>query len=216
MRSERQSPPTVSREALLADGTTVHVRSLTSADRTGLGDFFSRLSPESRRQRFLSSMPKVSDTLLDRLATVDGSDSIAVVAERCSTIVGVGRANRTDGDAAEVAFTVSDELQGHGVGTLLLEALAHEAHTVGFTRFVAMTRSDNSAMLRVFRTIGFRTHIHHDPDDASVMLIDIEINEQDPHFVSAHHERADQAEFQKSLLAQSLLAPDQPGEADDL
>ena len=60
-----------------------------------------------------------------------------------------------DPKAAEVAFTVADELQGRGAATRLLEQLAVRAAEVGIERFVAEVLPENAAMLAVFRDAGF-------------------------------------------------------------
>jgi acyl-CoA synthetase (NDP forming)/GNAT superfamily N-acetyltransferase len=185
-------------DAILLDGSTVHLRSLTSADRTAVVALFDSLSPESRRRRFFTAMKKLEGPLLDRLLQVDHDDAIVIVAVRNGRIVGVGRSNREMSstgektDRSEVAFTVADELQGHGIATLLLEALATRARLVGITHFVAMTQSDNGAMLRVFRAAGYDASIHHDPLDPAIMLISFLIAE-DEGSRAARRERERQA-----------------------
>src|SRR5207302_664827 len=52
-------------------------------------------------------------------------------------------------------FAVADELQGHGVGTRLLEQLAGAAAAEGIETFVAEVLPDNRAMLQVFADAGF-------------------------------------------------------------
>ena len=56
---------------------------------------------------------------------------------------------------AEVAFAVSDALQGHGIGTRLLERLASIAREQGVKTFDAYVLGDNRRMLDVFRDSGF-------------------------------------------------------------
>lgn len=70
-------------------------------------------------------------------------------------IVGVGEFHVADDpEQAEVAFAVSDDQQGHGIATLLLEDLAVIAECVGLRRLVAKTLPGNTAMQLVFRTAG--------------------------------------------------------------
>src|SRR5437764_10906556 len=59
-----------------------------------------------------------------------------------------------DESAAEAAFAVADELQGHGIGTRLLERLAALAAEQGIERFVAEVMPENRAMLGVFEGAG--------------------------------------------------------------
>ena len=58
-------------------------------------------------------------------------------------------------DRAEVAFAVSDAMQGHGIGTRLLEHLASLASEAGIQTFDAYVMGANRRMLDVFRDSGF-------------------------------------------------------------
>ena len=58
-------------------------------------------------------------------------------------------------DRAEVAFAVADALQGHGIGTRLLEHLAGLAREQGIRTFDAYVLAGNRRMLDVFRDSGF-------------------------------------------------------------
>ena len=85
----------------------------------------------------------------------------ACLSSRCETATGCRRWLQRDRitrhgiDAAEVAFAVADELQGRGLGTLLLERLAMLAVRHSFKRFWAVTQADNHLMREVFRESGF-------------------------------------------------------------
>jgi hypothetical protein len=45
---------------VLADGTVLRVRAIGAGDREPVAAFFSRLSPESRRRRFLGPKPRLT------------------------------------------------------------------------------------------------------------------------------------------------------------
>ena len=176
-------PPIQSGNAVLVDGSTIGIKSMHADDRDRLIAFFDSLSMESRRRRFFSALPRLEGPLLDRLLDIDQTATIALVAERDGEIVGVGRANRIpdlhSGAVAEVAFVVSDRLQGLGIGTLLLEGLASRARVVGIASFVAATQADNGSMLRVFRNAGYHAMIKRDPEDASLINISFPIEEDE-------------------------------------
>jgi GNAT superfamily N-acetyltransferase len=143
-------------QVLLADGATVVVRTIRSDDDAALRAFHARLSPESIVLRFFGPHPRLSDAEVERFTRVDGVDRLALVAEDASGIVAVARFDRPPGcDEAEVAFVVGDALQGHGLGSLLLQRLADEARSRGIRWFVADTLSENYRMLNVFRDAGF-------------------------------------------------------------
>ena len=70
-------------------------------------------------------------------------------------VVAAGSYVGRDATTAEVAMAVEDRLQGKGIGTHLLERLALLAAQAGFTRFWAITQSNNRGMIEVFRRSGF-------------------------------------------------------------
>jgi acetyl coenzyme A synthetase (ADP forming)-like protein len=148
--------PELDFDAVLADGGTVHVRSIRSDDRERLLAFHGRLSPETVQLRFFTPHPRLSDAEIQHFTNVDGRDRAALVAVLDDQIIAVVRYERAPGtDEAEVAFVVEDAHQRRGVATLLLEHLAALARRNGITRFTAETLGHNRRMLDVFRDAGF-------------------------------------------------------------
>lgn len=142
-------------DTLLADGTGVHLRPVRTADASGLIDFHAHLSPETIHRRFFATLPELDGADAVRLTTVDYADRMAFVAETHGRIVAVARYDRVPGTAdAELAVVVTDELQGRGVGTVLIEQLAAYARGRSVERFVAETLPENHAMLAVFDDLG--------------------------------------------------------------
>jgi protein lysine acetyltransferase len=72
-------------------------------------------------------------------------------------VVGAARYVRRDnGSVADIAFTVADELQGKGLGHLLIRELKAHAACRGITRFVFDVLAANDAALAVARSLGAR------------------------------------------------------------
>ena len=141
-------------EHTLTDGTRVAVRLLRPDDRERLRAGFERLSQDSRYRRFLSPTPRLTDAMLDRLMHVDGHDHVAVAAARLDAAghegegLGVARFIRLK-DApgtAEAAVAVVDEVQGRGLGRLLLATLVDAARERGVRRFRCYVAASNQAM----------------------------------------------------------------------
>jgi acetyl coenzyme A synthetase (ADP forming)-like protein len=158
----------------MRDGATVQIRFARPEDVNLLHDFFQHLSLESRHKRFLSAAlpdPKFLDKLCQN---EDPSVSLSLLALRTSNgkpkVVATASYHRLGADSAEVAFAVTDELQGRGLGTLLLERLAGLAVRQNFTRFYAITQADNQLMREVFRESGFAVDEHLDAGEISVNL----------------------------------------------
>lgn len=148
-------PAELERDAVLGDGTPVHIRPIRPSDAGGLVAFHARLSPETVYGRFFSPRPALSEQEVARFTMLDYHDRFALVATAGDAIVGVARFDRHTSDAAEVAFVVDDAHQGHGLGSLLLQDLAAAARQRTIGRFDADTLAANTPMLRVFRDAGF-------------------------------------------------------------
>ena len=105
-------------------------------------------------------MRTIDDELVGHFLDPDWSDRGVLVgtlagADGNDRIVAIGEYDRLrDPVAAEAAFAVADKLQGHGIGTRLLERLAALAAEQGIERFLAEVLPDNRAMLGVFEGAG--------------------------------------------------------------
>jgi len=152
--------PPYSSEAILRDGASVAIRSLTAADRDHVISVFHRMSPTSVRHRFFTTKRELSPSdlaFLDQLA--DGPDVALAAIVRTpdgERALGIGRyVVLADGRSAEVAFEVGDADQGRGIGTLLLEHLAINARRRNIATFIAEVEGDNRQMREVFTASGF-------------------------------------------------------------
>jgi GNAT superfamily N-acetyltransferase len=147
-------------DVVLASGLTARVRQIEPDDAAALAAFHDGLSAESRHKRYFTPMPHLSDAMLQRFVNVDHVDREALVVIAGGDIVGLGQYERlrTQPTDAEVAFSVADQLQGQGIGSLLLEHLASLARVHGIERFVAETLAANDDMLHVFARAGFEVH----------------------------------------------------------
>jgi len=168
------NPPSIT--CTLADGTRVSFRTLRPDDRDALHDAFRALSASSRYSRFLRPIGDLDDKTLDYLTKVDGRDHVALVATRESLDlkeergVAIGRFIRLpDGkNVAEVAVTVADDVQGRGLGTAMLRALAENARRVGLEVFQAEMLAEHRAIPRLLR-IGAKI-VARDP---GVVLVEV-------------------------------------------
>ncbi|HQR79847.1 MAG TPA: GNAT family N-acetyltransferase [Actinomycetota bacterium] len=143
-------------DVILRDGRICHIRPIRPEDREGLAAFHETLSAETVYYRFFAPYPKLTDRDLQRFTTVDYIDRVALVAVVAGQIIGVGRYDRIDRAEAEVAFVISDDHQGRGLGSILLEHLAVAARERGIARFVAEVLPTNRRMLATFEEAGFK------------------------------------------------------------
>lgn len=167
----RPYPGHLESDVVLRDGRTVHVRPVRPADRGGLAELYESLSPDSRQMRFFS--PSVNVENVARWASeVDYERSFGLV---CTTgpggrIVAHGAWQRTDEDRAEVAFTIRDEFQGRGIGSILLGHLASAANEVGIPMFYAEVLPQNHRMVELFRRSGFPVEVKSYPGEIVISL----------------------------------------------
>jgi RimJ/RimL family protein N-acetyltransferase len=138
----------------------IRVRPLEPSDRAGVAALFKRLSPESRRRRFLGPKPSLSDRELTHLTSVDHRwhEALAAVDERDGSILGVARYVRVSErpDAADGAIAVADEVQGRGIGTALVRCLIARARVNGFSVLTASTLWENRPARALLRGLGFQ------------------------------------------------------------
>ena len=151
-------------DVVVRDGSTVCLRRAAESDVPALQEFLESLSVDSRYHRFMG-LPALTESRVRALATADGSLGTALVVEARGRIVAFAGFYRDaqHRNRAEVAFVVSDALQGHGIGTRLLERLAAIAREHGIDTFDADVLGDNQRMLDVFRESGFAmaTRVEH-------------------------------------------------------
>ncbi|MGH8859782.1 MAG: GNAT family N-acetyltransferase [Jatrophihabitantaceae bacterium] len=131
------------------------MRPVRPTDGPLLIDGFARLSPTSRRMRFLIGKNALSAKELRYLTDVDHRDHEALGAldEVTGRGVGVARYVREAKDprSADVAITVVDPWQRRGLGSVLMARLARRALDEGISRFTALVAADNVAVLALLR-----------------------------------------------------------------
>ena len=149
-------------DAVLADGSLVHIRPPVGGDRAALLALHEGLSERSAYFRYFSLSRQAGESHVSHLlSVVDGTlaSLIAIISDR---VVGLSSYERLPSrDEAEVALLVDDDHQGIGIGTLLLEALAVHAKATGVVRLVAEVLADNAHMMTVFRSAGFGTNARY-------------------------------------------------------
>ena len=140
---------------------------------------FERLTPESRRRRFLSPKPALTTRELAFLTDVDhlAHEAIAAVDQRDGSIVGVARYVRVADrpGVADVAVEVVDEIQNLGVGTALVARVLDRACANGFTRLTATTLWENRPARALMRRLGFRARTSHGVE----IELELELNPND-------------------------------------
>jgi RimJ/RimL family protein N-acetyltransferase len=143
----------------LRDRRVVCVRPLEPSDRRALADAVERLSDETRYLRFATAKPHLSERELDFLLDVGQHRHQALIAFDPLTGQGVAvvRFVGLPGEptVAEVAATVADAWQGHGLGGALMAQLAERARAEGYSALRASVLASNSRSVKMLRNAGF-------------------------------------------------------------
>ena len=143
-------------DVVLRDGSTVRIRVMRPTDEPSLLALLQSLSEESRWLRFYSS---ASGSALaaeaHREANLDHTFGLLAFSGAEERVVGHAFYAVIDEHRAEVAFTITNDFQGRGLGTILLGQLAEVAAANGIQVFEAEVVAANHAMLHVFRASGF-------------------------------------------------------------
>jgi RimJ/RimL family protein N-acetyltransferase len=155
----------------------VRIRPIRTTDAGLLTEAFERLSPESRRLRFLAPKHSLTSAEVRYFTDVDHHDHEALVAVHPLTGRGIGVAryvrHRDDPDAAEFAVTVVDEWQGRNLGAALVTRLMARATSEGVSRFTALISTDNMRMRRLLKKLPGTVRFVEREADALVYEIDL-------------------------------------------
>ncbi|MCC3299091.1 bifunctional GNAT family N-acetyltransferase/acetate--CoA ligase family protein [Arthrobacter caoxuetaonis] len=205
MAEQGQYPEYWEADVVLRDGGTGHLRPVSPADTEALQAFHMRQSQSSIYLRFFTYKAKLSSRELKRFTNVDYRDRVAFVITLGSEIVGIGRYDRLDDPTeAEVAFNISDDHQGRGIGSILLEHLAAAARENGIRRFSAEVLPENRKMLSVFADAGYEVRRAFD-DGVIALDFDIDPTDKSRAVMESREHRAE-ARSVADLLAPSSIA----------
>jgi acetyltransferase len=162
------------------NGIEILFRPIRPEDEPLMRKFHGTLSDESVYLRFFHMEKldsRVAHDRLQRKCFIDYDQEMAIVADRLIAetgeheILAVGRLykSRTARDA-EVAVTVSDAYQGHGLGTELLRRLIQVARDEKLSEIVANILLENSAMRALARKFNFLIRPSEDSDMVVAVL----------------------------------------------
>ena len=154
--------------ATLKDGQSVVLRAMVPGDAESLRLFHEGLSERTVYLRFFAPHPHLSEADLEYFTRVDQLSRVALVAVVDDVIIGVGRFDSIDDRTAEVAFVVTDAMQGKGVAGLLLSRLARIARDHGVGEFTAEVLATNTGMIETFRHSGFDVTEHREDNVLTV------------------------------------------------
>ena len=150
----------------LHDGTPLTMRPICPEDEPLMVKFHESLSEETVRFRYFATLRlehRVAHERLTQMCFNDYDREIAMVATREAPetkeeeILGIARLIKVHGvNEAEFAVLISDQWQGHGLGTHLLELLFDIGRKEGLDRIIGHVLPENHPMLKLCRKVGFK------------------------------------------------------------
>ena len=159
----------------LRDNTIAILRPIRPEDEPLMIEFHKTLSEQSVRFRYFSLLKletRIAHERLTRICFNDYDREIALVIDYKNPqtarheILGVGRLSKLHGlDEAEWAIIISDQWQGHGLGTKLLRLLVEIGRKEKLSRIFAHILPDNSVMQHVSKKVGFKLHFDSKEDE---------------------------------------------------
>jgi GNAT superfamily N-acetyltransferase len=156
------------------DGRKIEIRALKPDDRDALGAAVGRTSAQSLYRRFFGAKRDFSEKEVAFYVNVDFINHVALVAvaeERGQPVIAAGGRYIVERPGtAEVAFVVTDQYQGQGIGAALLRHLAIIGRDAGLNEFTAEVLPENAPMLKVFEKSGLKSSTKRERGVVHVVL----------------------------------------------
>lgn len=148
-------------EVIMVDGERITIRPSKPVDERRIQEHYYTLPREDVLSRFFCQKSHFTRADVEVRSHTDYVSALSLVAVTgefgFGKVVGVAELMRLKGsNMAEVAFSVSAELQGKGMGKLLLRKLAEAARENGLAGLLAFTSPGNQGMIRLFQTLPYK------------------------------------------------------------
>ncbi len=157
-------------ETLVIDGEKVIIRPSKPVDERRIQEHYYSLSKEDILTRFFCQKTIFARPEMESRSQVDYVNDITLVAVvgefGFGKVVAVAESMKLEKEnLAEVAFSVSEEYQGKGLGTFFLKKLAAVARENGIGGLLAYTFPSNKAMIALFKTLPYKVKTVYEDGD---------------------------------------------------
>jgi GNAT superfamily N-acetyltransferase len=152
-------------------GLQFDVRRSGVGDEMALAEFFTHVTPEDLRFRFLSGMKKVSHDRLVEMTRVDDGRSynfLAFLPDGMLVAVAI-LASDEAGRHGEVAISIRADHKHQGISWALLSHISRYAEEQGFESIESIENRDNHEAIDLEREMGFTVMAY--PDDPGLVLV---------------------------------------------
>ena len=170
-RPQLKDQMTMDNTLITHTGFRFEVRGARLEDEPTLAEFFTHVTPDDLRFRFLGAVKEVSH---DRLVAMTRSDDahihnfLAFSTDGMLIAVATLASDRADRNG-EVAICIRQDRKHLGVGWELLTYIAKYAEELGLKAIESIESRENRAAIEVERDMGFT--VTTDPDDATLVQV---------------------------------------------
>ena len=161
-----------SQQVSTRSGFTFHVRPACQEDDGTVAEFFTHVTREDLRFRFLTALNEVGPAQITALTHVDhrwSENFLAFTRDGSMMIATAMLACDPSFDRGEVAIVIRKDFKLHGIGWALLAHIARFADAKGVKVLESIESRDNHAAIEVERDMGFT--VEADPGDASLLRV---------------------------------------------
>jgi len=157
-------------ETLIINGAKIVVRPAKPVDERRIQEHYYSLPKEDVLTRFFCQKTIFARAEMETRSHVDYVNDltfVAVVGEfGFGRVIAVAESMKLpDQNLAEVAFSVSTEYQGKGLGKFFLKKLAAVARENGIGGLMAYTFPSNKAMINLFKTLPYKIKTQYEDGD---------------------------------------------------
>lgn len=143
------------------DGRRVVYRPTKPTDNRMIQEHFYQMDNKDVEMRFFNLRRHFYKDEMEDMSQVDYVKNLSIVAVTgeigFERIVGLGGYFLEHGTTAEIAFSVSKNWQGQGIGSIILLKLAEAARENGITTLIAYTLPSNRGMINLFKRLPYKT-----------------------------------------------------------
>jgi len=153
-------------------GLVLRVRPASEADEPLVAEFFTHVTADDLRFRYLSTIRQVSPEQLRAMVHVDHreTDSFLAFSEDGSLLMAIGTlACDASLEHAEVAIVIRSDCKAQGIGWELLHYVADVAAARGIKTIESLESRENHAAIEVEEDSGFA--MESVPEDSTVVRV---------------------------------------------
>jgi N-acetylglutamate synthase-like GNAT family acetyltransferase len=171
------SPDSWSRDLTTWTGFHFSVRPAQATDETALAAFFTHVTPDDLRFRFLTGMKAVAHDRITAMTDIDHHQTenfLAFTDDKTEIIATAMLACDADMKTGEVAIAIRPEYKAKGVSWNLLGHVAAYAEAKGLMTIQSIEARDHHAAIDMERQMGFIAGSY--PGDATLVLVKKHLN----------------------------------------